>query len=351
MFVYAGCYTLPPAGSGAAKGISVYRFDPDSGAMTHIHTSVGIPNPSFLAMDSRQRFLFAVNEQDDGFVSAFARDPDTGKLRFLNRQSAHGMWPCYISLDSSDRFALVANYGSGTVAALPIGDDGRLSQASSVIQHAGSSVHLRQGGPHAHMIAPAPGGKFLLATDLGTDQVIAYRLDTATGELKADGATDVEPGAGPRHFAFSPDGKRLYVLNEIASSMTVYDYDKETGTMAPRQTVSSLPADFTGENSCAHILVSPGGRFVYGSNRGHDSIAIWAVDEPSGEISLAGHESTQGRVPRNFAIDPTGKWLLAANQESDTIVTFRRDPETGMLSPTGQVTQTANPVAILFSRA
>ena len=345
MFVYVGSYTEPPNGKG--DGIAVYRFDQETGALTHIETLPAVPNPSYLAIHPSGRFLYAVNELDEGGVSAFSRDVGSGALALLNREASHGAHPCNIALDGSARYALVANYGDGTVAALPIGEDGRLGPASSVVQHAGSSVNpQRQRGPHAHMIAPAPDGRFVLASDLGTDRIELYRLED--GQLVSHGSAPAEPGSGPRHFAFAPDGKTLYVINEMASTMTAFAYDGERGTLEPRQTVSSLPDGYDGESTCAQIAVAPDGRFVYGSNRGHDSIAIWTIGD-GGEASLIATEPTRGAVPRNFALDPSGAWLLAANQKSDTIVPFRRDPKSGLLTQTGPIIDAPTPVAILFA--
>jgi 6-phosphogluconolactonase len=353
VFVYVGTYTEPP--SGRAEGIYVLRFDTGSGSLTPVRTVTGVPNPSFLALGADRQHLYAVNELTEGGVSAFARDPRTGELRALNRQLSHGADPCYVGLDTSGRFVLVANYSGGTVSALPIAAGGTLDPASSVIRHEGSSVDpTRQTRPHAHMIGSTPDGRYVLATDLGADRIVVYQLDTATGRLVPNASgppfAAAEPGAGPRHFAFAPNGRTVYVINELASTLTVYAYDGERGELRSRQTVSSLPVGFAGENSCAHVVVSPDGRFVYGSNRGHDSIAIWATDETSGEVTPAGHESTRGKTPRGFALDPTGAWLLAANQDSDTIVTFRRDPGSGNLTATGQVTEIPSPVAVLFAQ-
>jgi 6-phosphogluconolactonase len=319
-----------------------------------VQTVTSVPNPSFLALDARQHHLYAVNELEEGAVSAFGRDGRTGELRFLNRQLSHGADPCYVSLDASGRFVLVANYTGGTVTVLPIAEDGRLEAASSVIRHEGSSVNpTRQSRPHAHMIGATPDGRYVLATDLGADRIVIYQLDTATGQLVPNDSgpafAATEPGAGPRHFAFAPNGRVVYVINELASTLTVFAYDGERGELRPRHTVSTLPDGFAGESWCAHVAVSPDGRFVYGSNRGHDSIAIWAADEASGEVAFVGHESTRGQTPRNFALDPTATWLLAANQDSDTVVTFRRDPEAGTLTATGQVAEIPSPVAVLFA--
>ena len=352
MLVYVGGYTESPAGN--ADGISVYRFDPESGALTLALTVRDVVNPSFLALSRDQRFLYAVNERADGGVSSFARNPETGDLSPLNQQPSQGADPCYISLDSSGRYALVANYSSGVIASLPIAADGRLGPATSVIQHEGSSVVAgRQDGPHAHMIAPTPDGRYVLATDLGTDQVMIYQLDLDTGTLQPnpDGPASVraEPGAGPRHFAFAPTVRTLYVIDELSSTLSVYAYDDDGGTLNPIQSVSTLPDDFRGESTCAQVVVSPDGRFVYGSNRGHDSVAIFAVEGVGGEVRLVGHEPTLGKSPRNIALDPGGAWLLAANQRSDTIVVFQRDLESGLLTATGQPTPSPTPAVMVFA--
>ncbi len=354
MFVYVGAYTEPPSGS--ADGIIVFRFDAGSGELHPVQNVPGVVNPSWLTLDEREQFLFAVNEEDEGRVSAFSRDVATGTLRPLNDQLSHGAAPCYVSPDPSGRYVLVANYSGGTVAVLPVTASGRLEAATCVIHHQGSSIRPEQEGPHPHMIRPSVDGRFVLVTDLGTDQVLVYRLDPNTGQLAPNeqGRTVVSehPGAGPRHFAFDPNGRTVYVINELNSTVTVYDYTPERGELHARQVVSTLPDGVDGPaigNSCAHIAVSPDGRFVYGSNRGHDSIAIWEVEDANGELRPAGHESTRGKTPRGFSLDPTGSWLLVANQESDTIVTFRRDPGSGRLTAAGPVTQTPSPVTILFS--
>ncbi|MBA2276583.1 MAG: lactonase family protein [Chloroflexia bacterium] len=353
MFVYVGTYTQPPMGD--AEGILVASFDDASGALTPVQTVREVANASFLAVGPGGRFVCAVRETDEGEVGAFARDDGTGELNALNRQSSHGSGPCYVSFDPSGRFVLVANYGSGTLAVLPIAADGHLEPATSVVQHDGSTGQNteRQDGPHAHMIAPSPDGSFVLATDLGLDQIIVYRFDTNTGKLTRNdaegGVALARPGAGPRHFAFAPDGRTVYVINELDSTLTTYAWDAQRGTLTERQSVAALPDDFHGENTCAQVVVAPDGRFVYGSNRGHDSIAIWSVDEQSGALTPVGHVPTGGQTPRNFALDPTGTWLLAANQASGTVVTFRRDAASGSLSPTGAVLDIPSPVCIVFS--
>lgn len=351
MHVYVGAYTEPDY-DGRAEGISLFDFDPEGGSLTPRGIAANVANPSFLALDATGRFLYAVNELPEGGVSAFAREPETGALTPLNRQLSHGADPCYVSLAGGGRFALVANYTGGTVAVLPVNANSGLAPAADVVRYDGSGPKPQQDGAHAHMIAPDPSGRFILVTDLGTDQLYVYGLDQDTGKLIPNVAgTPVvkeQPGAGPRHFTFAPDGHALYVLNELDSTLSSYAYDGDRGALTHRQTVPTLPEGFTGENSCAHVVVSPDGRFVYGSNRGHDSIAIFAVGK-TGMVTPAGHEPTRGKTPRGFALDPSGAWLLAANQDSDMIVTFRRDPATGALAATGDATQTPSPVAILFA--
>jgi len=350
MFVYVGAYTERPAGT--ADGISVYRFDPQTGALSLSQVAAGSPNPSFLALAPDGRHLYAVSELDAGGVRSFVRNPVTGELSALNHQPSHGSSPCYISVDPTGRYALVANYGDGVVTALPIAADGHLQPATSVVQQEGSSVVAgRQDGPHAHMVRTTPDGRYVLATDLGADRIFVYRLNVESGQLEPNdvgpASAASEPGTGPRHFAFAPDGRTVYVVNELASSLTAWAWDGERGSLSRIQTVSTLPDGFDGDNSGAEVVVSPDGRFVYASNRGHDSIAIFAAGGDG--LMLVGHESTQGKSPRGFSLDPNGSWLLAANQRSDSIVIFRRNPETGRLSATDQVVHSPTPVAIVFA--
>jgi len=349
-FLYVGAYTKPP--QGRADGIGVYRFDPGSGTLDHVDTATDIVNPSFLAISGDARFLYAVCEAEGGAVTAFARDPKTGKLEELNRQPTHGAGPCYVSIDNSGRYVLVANYGGGSIAVLPIADDGSLQPATSAIQHEGSSVNPdRQQEAHAHMIAPAPDSRFVLATDLGMDEIITYKLGTDTGELTKSASTASNPGAGPRHFAFAPNDQTVYVINELDSTLTVYAFDDATGHLDPHQTISALPDGYSEESWCAQVVVSPDGRFVYGSNRGHDSIVTWSVDQESGHLTTLGHTSTEGSYPRNFTLDPTGAWLLVANQNSDNLVTFRRDAQTGLLSEPVSNVAMPSAVALVFAGA
>ena len=318
-----------------------------------------MPNPSFLALHPNGRFLYAVNEgletgdQPGGAVSAFARDPESGNLTYLNRELSHGTDPCHLTVDLGGRCVLAANYSSGSVAVLPIGADGRVGPATYVDQHSGSSVHQRQQGPHAHAIPLDPTGRFALCPDLGMDQLFVYRLDAAAGTLSPNDppGARLAPGSGPRHLDFHPSKPWVYVINELGSTVTTFAWDGERGTLGEIQTVSTLPETYMGRSTCADIHVAPSGRFVNGSNRGHDSIAAFAIDEATGALTPLGHTPTGGRTPRNFAIDPTGTYLFAANQDTDTIVTFRLDAATGQLTPTGQVTNVPSPVCLKLVQA
>jgi 6-phosphogluconolactonase len=345
--LYTGAYTKPPLGR--SGGIGIYDYDLATGELAARDTVTGVTNPSFLAASDGGTHIYAVCESDGGAVAAFRRDPGTGALTELNRQSSGGNGPCYVSVDPTGRYALVANYGSGSVAALPIADDGSLGEASSVVQHEGSGPNAdRQEGPHAHMILPTPDGRFILAVDLGTDEVITYRLDTGSGQLERVSALKTAPGAGPRHVAFAPNGRTVYVITELANTLMTCDYDPETGALETRQTLSTLPEGYDEVSYCAHVLVSPDGRFVYGSNRGHDSIAAFVVAGESGEVDLIGHAPTRGNFPRHFTLDPDGTRLLVANQNSDNLAILARDPDTGLLSEESVIEGIPSTVCLLF---
>ena len=352
MRVYVGTYT-----GARSKGIYQLRLDLASGSLTAPEVAGEMANPSFLAIHPGRRFLYAVSEvrgpagRTDGSVVAFAVAPDTGSLTLLNRQPSGGAGPCHVSVDKEGRNALAANYGSGSVCVLPIGEDGRLAEATAVIQHEGSGPDpRRQKGPHAHSIHLDPAGRFALAADLGLDKILVYRFDPARGALAANdpAAASVAPGGGPRHLAFHPNGRFVFVINEMGCTVTAFGYDARRGALSEVQTASTLPADYRGANSTAEVQVHPGGRFLYGSNRGHDSIAVFAVNGETGVLTPLGHQSTMGKTPRNFGIDPTGTFLLAANQNSDTLVVFRIDPQTGSLRPTGAVADVPSPVCVKF---
>jgi len=350
VLVYVGTYT----GKGS-EGVYVYRLDSSTGALTYVSKTTGLENPSFLAIDPKGRCVYAVREfggsadRKGGAVVALSRNRTTGELTVLNEQASGGQGPCYVTVDREGRFLLVANYGSGHVAVLPIADDGRLEPAGSVVRHEGSSVNpARQKGPHAHSIVLDAANRYALAADLGIDKIMVYRLDSEHGKLLPNDPPFVrcEPGSGPRHIAFHPSGKYAYVIEELSSTVEVFAYNADSGTLKPLQRVSTLPEGFTGASTCADIHVHPSGRFLYGSNRGHNSIVSYAIDDATGGLRLIGREPTQGKTPRNFAIDPSGTFLLAANQDSDAVVSFRIDQDTGALTPTGQVCRVSMPVCL-----
>jgi 6-phosphogluconolactonase len=310
-------------------------------------------------VDPSRRYLVAVSEtsqfkgQPGGGVSSYKIDALNGTLTLINSQPSGGSSPCYVSIDSSGQWVLVANYSSGSVSVLPLGEDGRLGAPTSTIQHQGSSVNKdRQEGPHAHSILVAPGSQTLvLAADLGLDKILLYNLDPTAGTLAARRTPWLafKPGSGPRHMVFSADQRYLYVVSELSSSVTVFQMDTAAGSFTELQTVSLLPADFSGSNISADIHITPDGRYLYASNRGADSLAIFSIDpDGSGKLSAQGQASSGGETPRNFAIDPSGSFILAANQDSGTIVSLRIDAATGKLSTTGQVTSLLSPVCIKF---
>lgn len=348
--VYVGTYTYR-----ASKGIYAFELNLHTGETTPPRLVAETFQPSFLALHPSRRFLYAVNELwgggKEGMVSAFAVEPETGSLTFLNQQSSKGVGPCHLTVDKTGKWVLVANYGSGGVSVLPVLPDGRLGEATCVIQHEGKSVNpQRQEGPHAHSVNLDPANKFAIVADLGIDKLLVYRFDSAKGTLTPHEPPFVAtaPGAGPRHVAFHPNGKFVYAINELNSTVTAYRYDEATGILAEVQTVSTLPTDFSGNNTTAEVQVHPSGRFLYGSNRGHDSIAIFAIESKTGKLTLVGHQLTKGRTPRHFGIDPTGTYLLAANQDSDTISLFRIDLQTGKLQPMEQMVEVSNPVCVKF---
>jgi len=352
MRIYFGTYTGPKS-----KGIYVSRFDPATGKLGPPELAAQTVNPSFLAVHPHRRFLYAVGETSDfggkreGAVKAFSIGEESGQLTLLNHQSSGGAGPCHLAVDHSGKCLLVANYGSGSIAALPIQSDGSLAEPSATIQHRGSSVNpQRQAGPHAHFITPDPDNRFALACDLGLDQVLVYRLDAPKAALAANDPpfTAVKPGAGPRHLAFHPSGRFTFLINEMGSTITVFAYDAQGGVLKELQTISTLPDGFAGKSTCAGVQVHPSGKFIYGSNRGHDSIAVFAFDIAGRRLTCVEHQSTQGKTPRHFAIDPAGRWLLAENQGSDNVVLFRVDTATGRLSPTGHLVEVPTPVCAIF---
>lgn len=352
--VYFGTYTR-----GGAKGIYRAVLNSETGRLSAPELAAECRDPSFLALHPSGAFLYAIDEASSpektpgAGVRGYAIDRRTGELTPLNEQSPQAPGPCHLEVDRTGKALLVANYSGGSVASFPIAADGRLGAAVSVITHEGSSVHpTRQKRPHAHAITVAPDNRFALSPDLGTDRVFAYRLDAARAELKRAEAyaTPLPPGSGPRHVAFHPSGRWVYVINELLCTMAAFEYSAADGRLTPVQSLSTLPPGETVRTgfSTAEVAVHPGGRFVYGSNRGHDSIVVFAIDPASGRLTYVENEPTQGKTPRHFGIDPSGRWLLAENQNSGTVVVFAIDGATGRLEPTGHSVAVPAAVCAVF---
>ena len=351
-FLFVGTYTRT-----TSEGIYVYRMDNSTGVLERVAVTGGIKNPTFLALSPDNSHLYAVAEinehggRSSGAVYSYSISPDSGELAYVNQQSTGGPGPCHLTVDATGAHVIVANYQGGSICVLPIRNDGSLGEISEFIQHEGSSVNpRRQEEPHAHSVNLDPNNRFIYAPDLGMDKVMIYQLDLDSGNLVANkpAFVQVAPGAGPRHFAFHPNGTRAYVLNEIGNTVTAFNWDPGSGSLEEFQTVTTLPTEFSGTSHTADLHIHPNGRFLYGSNRGHDSIAIFEIDPDTGGLTLRRWASTQGRTPRNIAIDPSGQFMLAANQDSDSIFTFRINDETGMLITTGSVTEVPMPVCIKF---
>jgi len=361
--VYIGTYTesirfgTGKILEGKGEGIYVYRMDQTSGSLERVSTTTGITNPSYLAFDSAGRFLYAVNElktyenKPTGTISEFAVDPKTGKLEFLNKRMTHGTDPCHVLVDKKREYVFVANFMSGSVCVLPVLEDGSLGDASDFIQHQGSSIDpVRQQGAHAHAVTLDEAGRFAFVPDLGLDKVMAYRFDAKRGMLEPNEVpwVKMKPGAGPRHVAFHRSGRFAFLINELDSTLASLSYDGRRGAFKVLQVVPTIPEGYQGESTCSDVQVSPGGAFVYGSNRGHDSIVIYRINQRTGRLTFVGHQSTLGKTPRSFGVDPSGRFLLAANQDSDTVVTFQIEPKTGELLPTGHATHVPTPVCVKF---
>jgi 6-phosphogluconolactonase len=344
---YVGTYTKPDG----SKGIYRFTLDLESGRLGGGDLAAEAKNPSFLAVHPSGEFLYSANELDgSGGVTAFAINDD-GSLKLLNQQSSKGAGACHVWVDGAGKNVLVANYGGGNIAALPIHEDGSIGEATGFVQHTGSSVNpARQKEPHAHSVYTDGDDRFVYACDLGTDRVYIYKFDSEKGTLAPNepAAGILAPGSGPRHLAFHPAGGYAYVINELLNTIDVFKHDADTGALDPVQTVDTLPDDFDGTNTTAEIFVHPSGRFLYGSNRGHDSIAVYVINEQTGKLNLVDHTHTGGKAPRNFAIDPTGMWLIAANQQTNDIFVFKIDPATGKLTETGQTAKVGAPVCVLF---
>jgi len=354
--VYIGTNT----GGGKSHGIYLYKFSESTGRLTSQGLAAESNNPGFLAIAPNHRYLYAVNEVGEykgkptGSLSAYKIDRKRGKLTLLNVVESGGSGPTHLAIDATGRWVLAANYGAGSVALFPVLADGRLGMARTLLPHTGHSVDQgRQKEPHAHSAYFSPDNRYAVSADLGTDQIYVYRFDADNGTLAPDDPpyASVTPGSGPRHFAFNPRGHFAYVIQEMASTITTFAYDATDGRLTSLQTISTLPPDFKGSSTCAEIFVHPNGKFVYGSNRGHDSIAVFAIDPVKGTLTKVQYESTQGKTPRSFGIAPSGRYLIAANQDSDSLVVFRIDPTTGRLTPTGQKEETPTPICVAFDPA
>lgn len=349
--VYFGTYTGGPNGS---KGIYRSALDLETGELCDPALAAEAGNPSFLEIHPNGRFLYAVSESGGaGSVSAYRIESGTGDLTLLSERPLGGSGPCHVSLDHAGKNVLVANYGSGSASVIPIKPDGRLAEPTGFVQHEGSSVNpRRQKGPHAHSINASPDDRFVFVADLGIDKIMIYKLDVEKGTIVASDPAfaKVAPGAGPRHFAFHPNGRYAYVINELGGTMTAFAYNATSGALTEIQSITTLPDGFEGANGCAEVRVHPSGTFLYGSNRGHDSIVVYRIDAAEGTLTFVEHETAGIKTPRNFNIDPTGAFCLVANQGADSVIVFRIDRETGALAPTGHKISVARPVCIRFAR-
>jgi 6-phosphogluconolactonase len=356
--VYVGTYT-----NATSKGIYVFRLQTENLDVSQNITLVPLglaaesTNPSFLELDLKRRFMFAVNEVDQfegrptGAVSAFSIDEATGKLRLLNQRPSMGTGPCHVVLDNGSRNLLVANYGSGSVAVLPVGGDGRLGAATDVVQHTGKSIDpVRQKGPHAHCVTLDSANRFAFVCDLGLDKVMTYRFDAEQGKLSPGepAFTPLKAGAGPRHMVFRPDGRFAYVANELTSTITVFGYEPSTGVLKELQTVSTRPEYFEGANTAAEIGVHPSGKYLYVSNRGHNSVVLFSVDPDRGTLRYVEEQGTGGKTPRHFGIEPSAKHLAIGNQGSDTVLVCRIDEGNGRLKPSGVFAEAPSPACVKF---
>ncbi|WP_266368931.1 lactonase family protein [Tellurirhabdus rosea] len=343
--LYVGTYSVR-----GSEGIYTFAFDRKSGTLQPLATTSNDKSPSFLAIHPNGRFLYSVNEgaEKAGGVSAYAIEPGTGKLTFLNQESSQGSGPCHISIDQTGRMAFVSNYGGGTFTVLPIGADGKLGSPVENIRYTGSGPNAqRQDKPHIHSATVSPDNRFVYVADLGTDKLYTYEIDAKAQKIKpaATPFVSITPGGGPRHFAIHPNGKNAYLVAEMGSATVAFNRDPKTGALTILQeSVKTLPAEFTGNNTSADIHTDPAGRFLYQSNRGHNALAIMSI-AGDGKLTLVGHQPV-GEVPRNFMVDPKGDFVLAANQNSDSILIFKRDKATGKLSQVGEPVKVPSPVCL-----
>lgn len=341
--------------AGEQGAIHAYQLDLSSGQLKQTHKTTDVEHPFFLAASPNSKFLYSIHAKSFGgeeneHVAAYEIVGATGQLKLLNRQSALGTAACYLDVDATGKTVVVANYSTGSVASLPVREDGSLGEAATFVQHEGSSINpSRQEGPHAHCSVVSPDNRFVYAADLGLDQVLGYRLDAKTSKLSPQEQPFVktQPGAGPRHLTFHPNGKHVYVINELTNSVTLFDYDGQSGVLTKRQTISTLPKDFDGTSYCADLKITPDGRFLYGTNRGHDSIAAYEIDD-EGRLTLLGIEPSLGKGPQNLAIAPDGKLLLCANMPGNNVAVFRINQETGGLKSVGEPIEITSPSCIMI---
>jgi 6-phosphogluconolactonase len=344
-----------------SKGIYAFRFDSSSGELDPLGLAAAASRPLFLAVHPNHRFLYAVSRpnpvdrQHIGVVLAYAIDFATGKLTELNSLPSRGIDPAYLSVDQKGENLLVANFGSnsggGNVSVFPIKQDGSLAEASDFVQFSGTGVHpQRQQGPHSHAINASPDNRFVFVADLGLDKLFVYSFDSRHGKLTPNNPAfaALQPGSGPRHIVFHPSGRFLYVISEIHSTITTFAYSRRAGELKELQTITTLPPDFKGTSSAAEVQIHPQGKYLYASNRGHDSIAVFAIDPNAGTLTLIELVPAQGKTPGTFAIDPGGSWLLAANQASDSLVLFRLDPNSGKLQAAGRSLTVGTPSCVRF---
>ncbi len=357
-FVYVGTYTDTPA---KGKGIYLFRYEAKTGQLTPLGVAAELANPSFLATDPQNRFLYAVTERgsdpnvrgatSDQTVSSYSINPKTGALTFLNKVSSAGGMPCMLVVDATDKMLFVADYGSGRVVSYALNPDGSIGAQTGLGQDSGSSINpRRQEGPHVHATVLSPDNRFLFTPDLGLDQIKIYKIDPAKQTFAPNNppSVSVTPGLGPRHFAFGRGAKFAYAVCEMGSSVVVFSYNREKGTLQPIQTISTLPSDFTGQNASAEIEVDKAGRYLYASNRGSDSITVFAIDQEKGTLTKLQVASTMGKGPRNFKIDPAGERMIAANQNSDSLTLLKIDPHTGQLTPESESVNVPAPVCVMF---
>lgn len=350
--MYVGTYT-----GGDTKGIYAYRFDKSTGKLAPLGLMAETPNPTFLALDPSGKYLYAINEVNEfegktaGSVTAYSVNRATGKLTQLNQVSTGGPGPCAVAVDKTGKALFVANYAGGSFASFPIETGGKIGPMGTFIQDKGSSVDKsRQEGPHAHSVVVSPDNRFLLGGDLGLDHVRIFRVDAPAGKITPNDPpyATIRPGSGPRHLVFAPDGRHVYVVSEMASTVTAFDWNPQRGSLKEIQSVSALPSDFHGTSTAAEIQIDARGRHVYSSNRGNDTIAVFDVDPKTAKLTLVQNESTQGKTPRFFCLDPSGRYVIVGNQDTNSIVTYRVDARSGKLTPTGDKYELGKPVCFVF---